>query len=454
MSSQDRSLPTLPYLDDAPTGDSEMRRTVVDVLRNLGVLRHGDHLQDLDERLRWFEASKEWGKPAPGRLVLRHEGVPREFADVADCGRALESETDSFERLRLVMGLKRTLLRRAARVAEETGKRDQCLELRSAPRRRTRDHSRSVPGGRTLASSREPRRPDPTTGDPTRASTIAEPTGGRPLVYLETTAVAAATVGLPEERSAVEAVTTGKETTTSGYVRQEFRSTFLKAAVDAHALLTDSATLGEALKRIGKGFSFRGVVRQAEWLGEVVDYCVAAKEEGETEAETLAKARRWLEGLIEENLMDRFDELVPPQHLLDDTECKRASAEPELDPESGTFSFSPKCSKAYHPPCRIGEFMSDHRGDLATLASLSKGVDAADRSEEYTLHSSATQALAAPHECGGKLCWVGLADAIIAMECPDDAKLCTTDKHFAPLCQWLGRQRIDVRPATPTEAAE
>ena len=64
-------------------------------------------------------------------------------------------------------------------------------------------------------------------------------------------------------------------------------------------------------------------------------------------------------------------------------------------------------------------------------------------------------ALADPNKGRGNACSVVLADAIIVLEAPPGAEVCSTNaKHFEPICRTLGKRFRDARVnATPNDAS-
>lgn len=267
------------------------------------------------------------------------------------------------------------------------------------------------------------------------------------MKYLDTTLVAEALVGSRARQRSVRELLAGDDVMSSTYVREEFKNTFLKDAVAAHSLLVESEDIVEAHERIGETFGPREEYRQCRWIILAIEYARDQCKKGEIPYDPLEVAKELLAQKIESELMDAFEELTAGG-LLDGTECKRAAEPPEFDPAIGTFTFKPHCNIANPRPCAISSFMETRRSELESLSTGPAELDGAKpdkrRDRRYTVRKSAKHALESPKAFRGDLCTKGLSDAIIAMECPDNAEVCTTDKHFGPLCNCLNK-RLNLR---------
>lgn len=255
--------------------------------------------------------------------------------------------------------------------------------------------------------------------------------------YIETTVLGQVLTGSQGSRDLAMASLEDAERGTSTYVRNEFRCTFLNDLVEAHAVISACNNLDEVPERIERHFT--GKDRQWRWVFQAVLKFIEAVKSGTIVGDDLrATMAEVLEQKIEGGLMAELDGLVPQEAVSDGTGCLRGKAEPVYDAPSGTFTLATHCNAETPHDCRLAQFLRDRGTHLAGLAAYD-GVDRANRNnKDYTLPKCLARALDAPDMCRGKVCWLGLADVLIAMECPDGATLYTTDHHFDTLCPALG----------------
>jgi hypothetical protein len=266
------------------------------------------------------------------------------------------------------------------------------------------------------------------------------------MKYLDTTIIADSIAGSGRAKAAADTAISSSSTWTSSHVREQFRSTFLLAAVEAHQILVDSESIGDALSRVGECFSKRQIDRESKWFGSVVDAVLTQAKEGELDDDpreaALALLERWIDDGV---IMEWFEDRVPPANVLDGTGCRRAAEDPMFDVETGTFAFSPKCSKKEPCGCTVAAFVA---GNMEAVAKLAEGPDELEKANQSPAHHPLRECAAMvrdkPQECRGQMCWAHFSDAIIAIECPDAAILCTTDHHFAPICDCLGKKHLHV----------
>ena len=82
------------------------------------------------------------------------------------------------------------------------------------------------------------------------------------------------------------------------------------------------------------------------------------------------------------------------------------------------------------------------------MASLANGPEELDANVHEAFRRTARGVARRPDDVRGKNCYGVLADAIIALDCPEGAQVCTTNMtDFEPICQALGmRPPKDARP--------
>ena len=242
-------------------------------------------------------------------------------------------------------------------------------------------------------------------------------------LFLETTAQVARTLGSYREREKHLSVCGGCKLLSSTYVLGEFKKTFLHDAVIFHTILIDSESTSEALGRAQR-YPGRKTNRMYTLFARLA-------EDNNMEREAvLAK----LEMLIEWQLENRFRHGLTD--VLDKTHCTRAAW--TTAKTDGVYGLQMSCAKAAPPECGIVAFWDEHREYLERIVAVLQDYDVEDADERDKGVEECIGVLSGGQP-EGRTC-EALADAIMAIECPEDAQLQTTNaKHFGVLCEAMGR---------------
>ncbi len=251
------------------------------------------------------------------------------------------------------------------------------------------------------------------------------------IIYADTTVLASRVCGCRDEQTAIEQVIEGHIVSTSGYVVEELRCTFLYDAVLLHKLLVNSSRTDEALRRVNRYFG-----RHPARMWQLLSLCCDVR------GDPLPRKRliNRLEELIEIQLMDSVLACVGEGLLVDSTECARSSGEPFW--RGDRYCFACRCQKGDKPTCDIIAFYGQHRAALRRLAKGPRKLDKIHREFRRT----ARRVLDDPNEGRGTNCYRVLADAVIVLEAPSNMPICSTNaSDFEPLCQTLGREFLDAR---------
>jgi hypothetical protein len=247
-------------------------------------------------------------------------------------------------------------------------------------------------------------------------------------LFLETTIHALRVVGSRAEKDAYRAQHAGCDLRSSAYVLGAFKKTFLRDAVRFHTLLADSADPWEALGKLNRTFSNRTYRRS------VLLFTVLAREAQEKCRKISRKSLLdRLEMLIEWQLEGRF-RFGLSEPLVNETECKRADV--SLSKTGGLYDTSRlRCWQAASSRCGLREFLGGKRAKLVdTERALASTTD-----PELQRLLGAVRTVLNGGNPAGRVC-ESLADAIIAVECPAELVLQTTnERHYRPLCQALGK---------------
>ena len=259
----------------------------------------------------------------------------------------------------------------------------------------------------------------------------------RERLHADTTVLARRVFGERAERRAARAALAGCQICVCGYVLSELRATYVYAGALLHQLTTDcEGDVDEALRRLGR-------YRAARLKQRVIDVYTELRRRGGLR-EGGQPALDYLEMLIDGGLMDDFVDGV--ERLHDSIRCTRAQNADRR--EGSTYRPSTRCQYSDPPSCGIVEYLRDRR---AQVAMLRDGPEELDTKVHRGFREVARRVHSDPDRVRGNNCIVVLSDAIIALECPAGARVCTTNmKDFVPICQALGMPRPrDARPASP-----
>ena len=255
-------------------------------------------------------------------------------------------------------------------------------------------------------------------------------------LHADTTVLARRVFGDTSERQAARRALAGCQVCVCGYVVSQLRATFVYDAALLHQLMTDSeGDRHEALRRLRK-YPAAG---QKQRVIEVYAELFSREEFGDDAQQVLD----YLEMLIEGGLMDDFTDGA--ELLRDAIRCTRAD---NADRREGrTYRPSKRCQRRDLPSCGIVEYLRNRRPQLRMLRD---GPEELDRNVHSGFREVARRVHSDPDRVRGNNCIVVLSDAIIALECPEGARVCTTNmKDFEPICQALGMPRPrDARPDT------
>lgn len=231
-------------------------------------------------------------------------------------------------------------------------------------------------------------------------------------------------------------LTEAKTLSTSTYVKMEYRRSLVQDFVYLYTALSEEEDIGGVLQRI-KSLSYKNQRRVSRMLGSVVKFFSDEKKEI---SESLGKkhgemARYYFKTRIRFSMED-FDESI--DSLINETDCYNAKKKPLFRGEkcdNRTIHCKPQNLK-----CKIVEFFIENINTFKNiLEGLSKLQNLDD--EQNRMKKILEKALRHPQNLSDyRNCW-RCADSIIAVECPQDAILCTTNiKHFEPICEKIGKR--------------
>jgi hypothetical protein len=248
--------------------------------------------------------------------------------------------------------------------------------------------------------------------------------------FLDTTTFADRLFGKAAEKKRIDELLALRPAHSSSFVREQFRATFLRAAVLLYNVLEETRSPAEALRRTDDfDFFRRGEGAKArKILAAILEHPDIDINDG------LAT----LERLIEIDLVQEFDRMVS---VTDETGCCRCPEQPNLD-ENGVYRFPVTCALKPPQPCKIEGFWASRREALDRLSAI---PTSSPRNENIEEASKAAAEVIAGKPPRGRRCAVHLSDPAIVAESPDGCVLITTNvKDFQPLASAFGGTRSVV----------
>ena len=258
------------------------------------------------------------------------------------------------------------------------------------------------------------------------------------MIYADTSVLTTRILGEAEQVAAIGKVLANGRVCTSAYVVEEFRCNVLRECVLLHRLLLDSPSTSEALKRATTKYR---TARQRGRMIEIGALLLSLNHDYLPRERAIDQLERFIEG----QLLRWFLLPVSEESVVDSTGCARSSGEPLR--AGNTYHLVCRCSKAEAPKCDIMAFYRNHRSDFEILLNGPRELDKVAKNFRETIR----RVLADPNQGRGRNCFGVLADAIIVLEAPPGAEVCSTNaKHFEPICRTLGKIFRDARVnATP-----
>lgn len=262
-------------------------------------------------------------------------------------------------------------------------------------------------------------------------------------VFLDTTIQVGKIWGDDSHRQAVKQILDKFESRiSSSYVKMEFKRGFLQYLIYVYNILVESRDFKEILGRAQKlspqaSHRIRAVVRAL--------YCFFGSEElkaskiydGPILDELYSQMESFLRQRIE-TAMSSFEDGL--DSITDQTSCFLASKEPIMKGEIFDNTH-PKCKKQ-DIKCGIVNFLIQNKEAFQRILEVLEAAPDLDQ-EMQKMKNAVEKVLKYHDEIANRTnCW-HCGDAIIAIECPSEAKLFTTNKkHFQLLCRAINKSVI------------
>lgn len=243
------------------------------------------------------------------------------------------------------------------------------------------------------------------------------------LIFLDTTIQIERVTSVEARQQAIAKELAGKYVITSSYVLGEYKRTLVHDAMTLYNLVQKTEQLFDVETQIAHLFSKRSGSR-------CLLLWATLHRQGIYERKLILSV---LQGYIEYGLVSHFMDGV--DEILNSTDCGLAKESPI--PDQTTYQLRIHCTRRVKE-CLLAERLQAQRSVIQTLASGLKDHPEADLAQIATLCS---QILQEPNIARGRNCTRYLGDLIIALELPPNTALYTTNhRHFAPICELLGKQ--------------
>jgi predicted nucleic acid-binding protein len=253
-------------------------------------------------------------------------------------------------------------------------------------------------------------------------------------LFLDTTIQIERLVGSRRRQAELRRTLAEHTLLTSTYVLGEYLRTLVADATRLYHLVQTHEHLDDVLTAIAQHVNKRQASRMLLLWANV-------RREGAQQQEYILDT---LEGYVTFQLVGRF--LASTDELLDSTGCGLAGERPMQGGD--VYRLRAQCTRQVKE-CFLPEFLTEYKVDVRAVADgLGDHADPA----LARMAALATQLLDDPDAARGRNCTWYLGGLIIALECPPDAALVTTNRrHFEPLCGLLDKTLcttsgcIDVR---------
>lgn len=242
-------------------------------------------------------------------------------------------------------------------------------------------------------------------------------------VFLDTTIQIERVTGTRSRQAEIAQALAGVEVVTSTYVLGEYLRTLVRDAIVLYNLVLKSEELFDVETQIAHLLNKRSASR-------CLLLWAALHRSGIYDR---AKLLRTLHIYLQHGLVNRF--MTGVTEVLDTTACGLAQERPV--PHGATFQLRTQCTRRVLE-CDLVARLLEQKPMIRILAD---GLKEHSETALARMADLCSQILDDPDIARGRNCTWYLGDLVIALEMPADAALYTTNqRHFAPLCELLGKQ--------------
>ncbi len=256
-------------------------------------------------------------------------------------------------------------------------------------------------------------------------------------IFLDTTIQIERLTGVRARRAQLTAQLAGKEVSTSAYVLGEFLRALVKDCITLYTLVSQNVYLDDVEVQIANRFNKREASRCLLLWASLHRARVYGRE----------KVLCTLRSYIEYGLVQAF--MAGVDQVSDATGCGLAQERPQR--VEGTYRLRVQCRRDVKE-CRLEEWLALHS---SVLDSIPPYLRASGESALIKIGELLDEFPHTPEIAWGRNCTWYLGDLVIALECPANAALYTTNRrHFELLCARLGKQLyepVEMPPSPPDQ---
>jgi len=260
--------------------------------------------------------------------------------------------------------------------------------------------------------------------------------------FVETTIIDRLILAQKPARDFLTCFLSAVEACSSTYIKMEFYRTVVADCVYLYNLGIEEGSIHGIHRRLIRGqrawYRKRSFSRCLELFSRFLEECEDKR--GEVSFDEFMET---IKLHIVRLLRRRFHRLLAPDKIITDAiggdsigrdKCVIISKEPEIL-NTGKFYMKSTCRKE-QAQCQLPQFIKRNESNFSKILETLQSLPEARKDKEIIVAINTIQAvLGNPDEARGQNC-MNLGDAIIAVECPADAIILTTnEKHFKPLCK-------------------
>jgi hypothetical protein len=245
-------------------------------------------------------------------------------------------------------------------------------------------------------------------------------------IFLDTTIQIERLTSTRNHRAQLTRQLAGKEMLTSTYVLGEFLRTLVKDCITLYTLVSQNVYLDDIEVQIANRFNKRETSRCLMLWASLHRPRAYGRE----------KVLYTLRTYIEYGLVQAF--MAGLDQVSDATGCGLAQERPRQ--VEGSYRLRAQCRRDA-PECWLEEWLAEQSN---TLDCLAPQLHASDEAATARIGELLDEFPQTPAIVRGRNCTWYLGDLIIALECPADVDLYTTNhRHFDLLCALLGKQMYE-----------
>lgn len=265
------------------------------------------------------------------------------------------------------------------------------------------------------------------------------------LLFVETTIQIRKAIGSAKQIDKISArLERADNVITSSYVLMEFNRRIISDCIWLHGLIKESPLLAHLMRRIVQEGFGRQKQNTIFILSKLLEYADGPflVDTPEFWNKLLDRLERFIDGQLHKRFSEGIDLTFPS--LMNSTGCDIAYQLPtkrQAKEGKAEYVYRYTCRRK-KARCRLPQLLQEHSDELLVLeqileerganSGLRKAFSALSQIRKHTEGWNAAR--------GSRNCW-RLGDVIITLEVPEGYTLLTTNaRHFAPLCEALGKK--------------